>query len=181
MPVELKVPEVGESITEVHISQWRKQVGQRVEKDENLVEIESDKATVDMPAPISGTLTQIVKQAGDVASVGEIIGYMTAGSEAATPIQSAAPSPAAAAAQPLPASAPISAAQPASAFVMPAAECLMAEQKIPADAITATGPGGRILKEDVQRTVEARAGNGSRSSSNRDGTKPAIAVALASG
>ena len=77
MAVELKVPEVGESITEVHIAQWRKQVGQRVEKDENLVEIESDKATVDMPAPITGTLTEIRKQAGEKAVVGEIIGTIT--------------------------------------------------------------------------------------------------------
>jgi 2-oxoglutarate dehydrogenase E2 component (dihydrolipoamide succinyltransferase) len=156
MPVELKVPEVGESITEVHISQWRKQVGQRVEKDENLVEIESDKATVDMPAPIAGTLTQIVKRAGDVARVGEVIGYMAAGSEAGTSAQAAAPQPTAAAAQPTTASVPVR-AEPAAARVMPAAERLMAQQKISADAITTTGPGGRILKEDVQHAVEARA------------------------
>ncbi len=157
MPVELKVPEVGESITEVHISQWHKQIGQRVERDENLVEIESDKATVDMPAPVSGTLTQIVKQAGDVARVGEVIGYMAAGSEAATPTQPAALKPAAAAAERSPANMSVRAAEPTEARVMPAAERLMTEQKIRADAIMPTGPGGRILKEDVQRAVEARA------------------------
>src|SRR5262249_62251918 len=79
MQVELKVPEVGESITEVQIAQWHKQVGDRASKDENLVEIESDKATVELPAPVSGTLTQILKQSGQPARVGEVIGYMTEG------------------------------------------------------------------------------------------------------
>ena len=68
MPVELKVPEVGESITEVQIGQWRKRVGEQVAKDENLVEIESDKATVELPAPVSGTITQILKHAGETAA-----------------------------------------------------------------------------------------------------------------
>src|SRR6476620_9993669 len=81
MAIELKVPEVGESITEVQIAQWRKQVGQRAEKDENLVEIESDKATVELPAPVSGTVTQILKQPGQSARVGEGIGYMTEGAD----------------------------------------------------------------------------------------------------
>jgi 2-oxoglutarate dehydrogenase E2 component (dihydrolipoamide succinyltransferase) len=160
MPVELKVPEVGESITEVHIAQWRKRVGQRVEKDENLVEIESDKATVDMPAPISGTLTEIRKQAGEIARIGEIIGTMTAGSEAAAPVAPQSPPAKSAAppAQPPSTSAPASRAESSIApRVMPAAERLMAEQKIPADAVAATGPGGRILKEDVQRAIDQRA------------------------
>src|SRR6185369_7966097 len=65
------------SITEVQIAQWRKAVGERAEKDENLVEIESDKATVELPAPVSGTVTQILKQSGQPARVGEVIGYMT--------------------------------------------------------------------------------------------------------
>jgi 2-oxoglutarate dehydrogenase E2 component (dihydrolipoamide succinyltransferase) len=163
MAVELKVPEVGESITEVHIAQWRKQVGQRVEKDENLVEIESDKATVDMPAPITGTLTEIRKQAGEKAVVGEIIGTMTAGAEAGTPAVPDTPKPSAAVstspARPAAAVAPVShtAVPSDAARIMPAAEQLMAEQRIPANAVTATGPGGRILKEDVQRAVDTRA------------------------
>ncbi|HZZ30239.1 MAG TPA: 2-oxoglutarate dehydrogenase complex dihydrolipoyllysine-residue succinyltransferase [Pirellulales bacterium] len=165
MPVELKVPEVGESITEVHIGQWRKQVGQRAEKDENLVELESDKATVDLPAPVSGTLTQILKQPGEVARVGEVIGYMAAGAEAGT-----APAPQAlkpTTVTPVPAVSPVSAARPtveamSSPFpkagkqtrIMPAAERLMAQEKIHPEAVTPTGPGGRILKEDVQRATE---------------------------
>src|SRR5215475_5837997 len=96
MPVELKVPEVGESITEVQIARWYKQVGDRAAKDENLVEIESDKATVDLPAPISGTLTQILKQPGDKALVGEVIGYMVTSTDAPTsaPASNSPPTPA---------------------------------------------------------------------------------------
>ena len=158
MSVELKVPEVGESITEVHIAQWRKQVGQRVEKDENLVEIESDKATVDMPAPIAGTLTEIRKQAGEKAVVGEIIGYMTAGAEAGATTVPASPKPAAAVSAPPVRPAPTGHTAPSGeSRIMPAAERLMAEQRIPADAVTATGPGGRMLKEDVQRAIDTRA------------------------
>src|SRR5215475_7291672 len=91
MSIELKVPEVGESITEVQIAQWRKQVGERAEKDESLVEIESDKATVELPAPVSGTITQILKQPGQTAHVGEVIGYMDAVAAPASPTPSATP------------------------------------------------------------------------------------------
>jgi 2-oxoglutarate dehydrogenase E2 component (dihydrolipoamide succinyltransferase) len=166
MPVELKVPQIGESITEVQIAQWRKQVGQQVAKDENLVELESDKATVDLPAPISGTLTQILKQPGETARVGEVIGYLAAGAEAATTAKPEPPKPAAS--KPAPAAPPKSPspeAAPAS-HVMPAAERLMAQEKISAASVAPTGPGGRILKEDVQRArdqrgVDQRAGQAS--------------------
>jgi 2-oxoglutarate dehydrogenase E2 component (dihydrolipoamide succinyltransferase) len=163
MPVELKVPEVGESITEVHIAQWRKQVGQPVAKDENLVEIESDKATVDLPAPVAGTLTQILKQAGDKALVGEVIGYMTAGAPAAAPTTPSSPQPTASPIEPSPfgrgqGEGAAAAIQSTSIQrVMPSAERLMAEQKISAESVAPTGPGGRILKEDVQRAVDQRA------------------------
>lgn len=78
MSVELKVPAVGESITEVQIGQWLKGEGEHAEQDENLVEIESDKATVEIAAPVSGTITKVLKQTGESATVGEVIGYMEA-------------------------------------------------------------------------------------------------------
>jgi 2-oxoglutarate dehydrogenase E2 component (dihydrolipoamide succinyltransferase) len=83
MAVELKVPTVGESITEVQIGQWLKGEGQAVTKDENLVEIETDKATVEIVAPITGTISKVLKKTGDTATVGEIIGYMEPGDGAA--------------------------------------------------------------------------------------------------
>ncbi|REJ91622.1 MAG: 2-oxoglutarate dehydrogenase complex dihydrolipoyllysine-residue succinyltransferase [Planctomycetota bacterium] len=73
MPVELKIPSVGESVTEVYIGEWRKSSGDRVEKDEEVVEIESEKATFDIPAPAEGVLSKIIKQSGETAQVGEVI------------------------------------------------------------------------------------------------------------
>lgn len=73
MSIKLKVPEVGESVTEVAIGEWLKQEGDHVDKDEPLVALESDKATFDAPAEASGTLVEIVKQAGEMADIGEVI------------------------------------------------------------------------------------------------------------
>ena len=73
MPLELKVPEIGESITQVEIGDWLKQPGDAVRKDEPLVMLESEKATVELPAPDAGALTKVLKQKGDVAKVGEVI------------------------------------------------------------------------------------------------------------
>lgn len=79
MPVELKIPSVGESITEVVVGRWRKSVGESIERDEEVVELETDKATVDLPAPEAGTIVKILKDAGETAAVGEVIGYIETG------------------------------------------------------------------------------------------------------
>ena len=84
MQIELKAPAVGESITEVEIGEWLKQEGDSIRKDENLAVIETEKATVDLPAPASGKLGKILKAKGEVASVGEVIAYLEAGEVAAT-------------------------------------------------------------------------------------------------
>ncbi len=76
MPIELKVPAVGESITEVEIGDWLKSEGATVQKDENVVALESEKATVELPAPASGKVSKILKQKGQTAKVGEVIGYL---------------------------------------------------------------------------------------------------------
>ena len=88
MAVELKVPAVGESITEVQIGQWLKGEGQSAEKDENLVEIETDKATVEISAPVSGRISKVLKRTGETAAVGEVIGYMEPTAEGAAKSQS---------------------------------------------------------------------------------------------
>src|SRR5690625_2278804 len=82
MAHELKVPSVGESITEVYIGRWHKAVGDAVQEGDVLVELESDKAMVELPAPSSGTLKQILKQEGNEAQVGEVIGLLEAGAGA---------------------------------------------------------------------------------------------------
>src|ERR1019366_2691012 len=79
MGLELKVPSVGESVTEVEIGEWLKKEGDHVEKDENVVVIETDKATVEVPAPETGRLSRILKRQGDAATVGEVIGEVEPG------------------------------------------------------------------------------------------------------
>jgi 2-oxoglutarate dehydrogenase E2 component (dihydrolipoamide succinyltransferase) len=78
MPVELIVPSVGESITEVEIGDWLKKQGETVDQDEPVVVIETDKVSVELPAPAAGTITKLLKQTGEKASVGDVIGYMDA-------------------------------------------------------------------------------------------------------
>src|SRR5581483_8268046 len=85
MAIELKVPAVGESITEVEIGDWLKPEGETVGKDETLATLESDKATVELPSPAAGKLSKILKQKGEMAAVGEVIAYLEAAETAATP------------------------------------------------------------------------------------------------
>ncbi|HZZ71069.1 MAG TPA: 2-oxoglutarate dehydrogenase complex dihydrolipoyllysine-residue succinyltransferase [Pirellulales bacterium] len=94
MAIELKVPQVGESITEVQIGAWLKQPGERAEKDEPIVEIESDKATVELPAPVSGVIAQILKKRGETAAVGETIGLLEEGAAVGGSNGATAPAPA---------------------------------------------------------------------------------------
>src|SRR5215467_9728995 len=76
MPVELVVPSVGESVTQVEVGDWLKTPGEAVSEDEPVVIIETDKVTVELPAPASGTITQMLKRKGEKALVGDVIGYM---------------------------------------------------------------------------------------------------------
>ena len=95
MPIELKVPEVGESISEVEIGEWLKKEGDFVERDDEVVVIETDKATVEISAPESGTITKILKPSGQTASVHEVIAYLEAGEPRrdGTTAQQTAPEP----------------------------------------------------------------------------------------
>lgn len=152
--IEIKVPPVGESITEVMIGEWYVSEGGFLAADENLVALESDKATFEIPAEQGGLVTRILKQAGETAEVGEVIGFLQPAEAPAESVQPAPATPAPATTPTAPAEAPPSASPKADAgHVMPAAERLMKEQKISASAVTGTGPGGRILKEDVVRAA----------------------------
>jgi len=151
MALELKVPEVGESITEVMVGTWKKREGDGVAADESIVEIESDKATVELPAPAGGTITKILKASGEKAVVGEVIGYME---PAGAAVQSPAP---VVPAQPTvdvkrnDGRTTIGSVQPPSApaRVMPAAARVLGEAGLSAAALTGSGPGGRITKSDA--------------------------------
>ncbi len=149
---ELKVPSVGESITEVQIGDWLVGEGQSASKDAALVVIETDKVTVELPAPVAGKVTRVLKKKGEKAAVGEVIGYMEAGAAAAAPSKESAPAPAAAA----PATSKpetVRAGAQRETVVMPAAARALATSGVDPAAVKATGPGGRMLKEDVQRTA----------------------------
>jgi 2-oxoglutarate dehydrogenase E2 component (dihydrolipoamide succinyltransferase) len=173
MSLELKVPIVGESITEVEIGGWLKKQGEAVQKDEPVVSLESEKATVELPAPEAGTITQVLKQKGEMAKVGEVIAYLEKDGQAKAPQKSAEkkteqrpqskPTPAKAdspnlasateSGSPNPAA---TEAKPSEKRVMPAAQRALEEHGLSPGQVEATGPGGRVLKEDVLRHVEAK-------------------------
>lgn len=140
MKFELKVPAVGESITEVEIGEWKKGKGDAVVKDEAIVVLESEKATVDLPAPAGGVLAEILKKKGDTARVGETIGWLDDSAPAVEPAKAA------------PAAREKTQTAPR---IMPAAERVLAQHGLRAEDVRATGAGGRLLKEDVLRHVEA--------------------------
>src|SRR5687767_14635174 len=143
MQIELKVPSVGESITEVEIGQWLKNEGDAVSANDNIVVIESEKTTLELPAPSAGSLKKILKRKGETAKVGEVIGYLD---------QNGAPAPKSEASpQSTPQAAPGS--EQKEKFVMPAAARVMAEHGIKAENLQGSGPGGRVLKEDVLKQV----------------------------
>ncbi len=162
MAIELKVPEVGESITEVMIGVWKKNVGDSVSADESVVEIESDKATVELPAPSNGVVSAILKQAGEQAVVGEVIGYLEAvTSSQSTPATTPEPS-ASSQAQSVDVrhrvgSTVIGSVQPASGTgpVMPAAARVLGEAGIPPQSVSGSGPGQRVTKADATSAVSA--------------------------
>lgn len=154
MSIELIVPSVGESVTKVQIGAWLRDEGARVEKDQGIVEIETDKATIELPAPAAGTVTKVLKKAGESAKVGEVIGYMEAGVAAAASEAAGHAKPVAAVVAASPKSAPAPTSDPP--FIMPAARRTLSEQRLQPEQVTATGPGGRMLKEDVLRTAESR-------------------------
>jgi 2-oxoglutarate dehydrogenase E2 component (dihydrolipoamide succinyltransferase) len=145
--LEIKVPAVGESITEVTVSVWNKKTGDSVSLDEVLCELESDKATFELPAEAAGIL-EVIAQPGAVVPIGGILAKITVGGAVAV---AAVAAPAPVAAQSAPASAPVSSgdASYASGHSSPAAAKILDEKGIAATSIAGSGVGGRITKEDA--------------------------------
>ncbi|MDB5345813.1 MAG: 2-oxoglutarate dehydrogenase, subunit, dihydrolipoamide succinyltransferase [Schlesneria sp.] len=159
MTVEVKVPGFGESVTSVVLVEWLKQEGDVVAVDDELVEVESDKATQKIASPSAGKITKVMKAAGDAADVGEVIALIdetvTAGSAPAAPAP-AAPAESKPAAASTPSPAPSNSND--GPRVMPAAARALSENGMTASQVTPSGPGGRLLKEDVQRQISVVAG-----------------------
>jgi 2-oxoglutarate dehydrogenase E2 component (dihydrolipoamide succinyltransferase) len=153
MALEIKVPALGESVTEATVAKWFKNVGDAVAADEPLVELETDKVTVEVNAPASGTLQQITADSGVTVSVGALLGSLQEGAGPAKGAKPAAAAPAKPAAAPAPAAKPYAAPAPVVLAPAkdpgPAARKLLAENKVDTAAIPATGKDGRVTKGDV--------------------------------
>ena len=153
MSIEIVVPTLGESVTEATVAQWLKQVGESVGRDEALVELETDKVTLEVNATEAGVLSEIKVSAGDTVEVGAVLGVIGEGDGAAV----AAPKMAEAAAG---ANAAVAAPTPVAGKaeepeVMPAAAKLIAENNLDARTIPGTGKDGRITKGDVIEYLES--------------------------
>lgn len=140
MIVDIKVPDLGESINVVEIGEWLVTVGAAVTQDQPLVAIESEKATIELPAPGGGVLVEILKGQGQAAAIGEIIGRIDSAGQA---VAAAAPPDEKVQGVPV-----VQAEK-----VMPSAARILAQNRIAAGTVTPTGPGGRILKEDALLAV----------------------------
>jgi len=141
MSVNVVMPQVGESVSSGVIAAWLKQPGEAVAKDEPIVSIETDKATVDVPAPAAGKLLAHKFDAGTEVKVGEVLAVIEAGAAGDAPAAAAAP-----VAAPAPAAAPVKAEGPA---LSPAVRRIVEEKGIDPATVAGTGPNGRILKGDV--------------------------------
>ncbi|MCM2293409.1 2-oxoglutarate dehydrogenase complex dihydrolipoyllysine-residue succinyltransferase [Allorhizobium sp. BGMRC 0089] len=150
MATEIRVPTLGESVSEATVGTWFKKVGDVVKADEPLVELETDKVTVEVPCPASGVLTEIVAQNGETVGLGALLGQIAEGASAgASAPAAAAPAPAAAAP-----AAP--AAQPAASASMPAAPAaakLAADNNINTADVDGSGKRGQVLKGDVLAAI----------------------------
>ena len=145
--IDVMVPTLGESVSEATVSTWFKKAGDSVEADEMLCELETDKVSVEVPAPAAGVLQEILKGEGDTVEAGGKLAVMTTGAGAAA-------KPAADSAPAEPAAAPASSGGK-DVENAPSAQKAMAEAGLSADQVTGTGRDGRIMKEDVQNALAA--------------------------
>ncbi len=153
--MEIKVPQLGESVAEATVAKWFKAVGETVERDEPIVELETDKVTLEVPAAESGTLESIVVEAGNEVEVGAVLGVIGAGNGVAAPASAPAEAPVT---EPM---ATAVEAEPArqragtDVSLSPAVRKMVDEGKIDPSKIAGTGKGGRLTKGDVQAYLDS--------------------------
>jgi 2-oxoglutarate dehydrogenase E2 component (dihydrolipoamide succinyltransferase) len=166
MSIEIVVPTLGESVTEATVAKWLKAVGEAVRVDEPLVELETDKVTVEVPSPVAGVLAEISADTGSDVAVGAVLGRISEGAAAkaaATPVVPVPPpSPAPPSAPPSPApppalASPASVAMATDTTLSPAVRKLIEENRLDPAAIKASGKDGRLTKGDVLAYLETRA------------------------
>lgn len=159
MKIEIKVPAVGESITEATIGQWLKKNGETVQRDEEVLSLETDKASVEVVAEQAGQLEISVKE-GETVQIGAVVGYIDTAKVAAasSTVSTAAPAAASAPAQPAAASASVASAHPdLKSHLPPAAQRVIAQNGLDPKSIDGTGKGGRITKEDAVLAAKSAA------------------------
>ena len=148
MQVEVKVPQLSESVSEATLVSWRKKAGEAVKRDENLIDIETDKVVLELPAPADGVLAKIIKNDGESVTSGEVIAVLDTDAKAA-----AAPAAEKKEAPAPKASAPAATQAPATAkAASPAATKIAAEQGVDTSKVAGTGRDGRVTKGDVLET-----------------------------
>src|SRR5258707_928642 len=156
---EIRVPTLGESVTEATIGKWFKQPGDPVEADEPLVELETEKVTIEVPAPAAGVLSEIVAKDGETVAIGALLGQIDQGAGARAAAGKSA-EPEKAAPPPKAVSTPAPKVPKAAAAAIPLAPSvrrLSSESGIAAEAVPGTGPGGRVTKGDMLAAIERAA------------------------
>ena len=158
---EIRVPTLGESVTEATIGRWFKKAGEAVAVDEPLVELETDKVTIEVPAPSAGVLGEIAAKDGDTVAVGALLGLINDGAAGAKPAAAAPAAKAAAAAPPpaaaAPAPAPAAKVPPPDAPLAPSVRKLSAESGLDASTVPGSGKDGRVTKGDMLAAIEKAA------------------------
>jgi 2-oxoglutarate dehydrogenase E2 component (dihydrolipoamide succinyltransferase) len=150
--IEVKVPQLSESVAEATLLTWHKKVGEAVARDENLVDVETDKVVLELPAPAAGVITQIISGDGSTVVAGQVIAMID--TEASAGAVASTPAAAAAVAAPVVAAATSSSA---AGIAMPAAAKILAENNLSAGAIDGTGKDGRVTKGDALAAVANKA------------------------
>ena len=164
--LDVVVPQLSESVAEATLLQWHKKVGEAIARDENLIDIETDKVVLELPAPAQGVLIEIVKGDGSSVVAGELIARID--TEATASASVAAPTAAPTAA---PAAKAAAASTASSSIAMPAAAKMLAENNMSANAVAGTGKDGRVTKGDVIGALESKA---SGTSSVASSAAPAV-------
>lgn len=153
--IEVKVPQLSESVAEATLLQWHKKVGEAVVRDENLIDIETDKVVLELPAQEAGVITQILREDNSTVVAGEVIALIDTAASATAAPATAAPAASASAASAASPAAP-SSSSAASGIAMPAAAKMLAENKLPTTDISGTGKDGRVTKGDVIDHLEKK-------------------------
>lgn len=163
MTVEVKVPMLPESIADATISTWHKKVGDAVARDENLMDLETDKVMLEVPSPVDGILKEIIRKSGDTVKANEVVAIVEEGSAKSTASAETA-KPAAESAKPeaTKAEKPAQAASTSSDTLSPAVRRVVAEHDIDVSNVKGTGKGGRITKENALAAAQAPLGDSGR-------------------